>query len=496
MRLLYIDVDCLRPDHLGCYGYPRPTSPHIDQIAAQGACFDNVYASDVPCLPSRAAMFSGRFGIHTGVVNHGGAQAEPFPEGAGRGFASRIGRFGFVRGLRDLGFRTASVSSFAERHGAHFFHAGFHDVMNPGRRGLERAEEVGALADQWLDRNARADRWFLHVNFWDPHAPYRSPEGVDTVFAGHPPPGWLTESVRLAHWQGCGPHSAREVIGFDDRPPPGLAWDYPRHPLTIDSAADVRRLFDGYDAGVREADHQIGRLLERLRAEGVLDDTAIVVTADHGENLGELNVYADHHTADQCTCRVPMVLRWPGLQGPPGQRLAALHYQVDVAATLLELLGGVVPADWDGTSFAGSLSAGADQGREYLVLSQAAWTCQRAVRFRDAGAEYLCIRTYHDGYHGYPDALLFDLGRDPHEQDDLAPRQPALVDRAQALLERWLAQAMLSASHPQDPFWVVLHEGGPKHVRGNLPRYLERLRATGRGEWAELLAARHPGALG
>ena len=497
MRVLYIDVDCLRPDHLGCYGYPRPTSPNIDRVAARGLCFDNVYASDVPCLPSRAAMWSGRLGIHTGVVNHGGAQAEPFPEGAGRGFGSRVGRFGFMRGLRNLGFHTASVSSFAERHGAYFFHAGFHEVLNPGRRGLERAEEVADIAAQWLARNAREDRWFLHVNFWDPHAPYRSPETVAAVMADLPIPGWLTEDVRRAHWEGCGPHSAREATGFDDRPPPGVPWDYPRHPLVIDSPAAVRRLFDGYDAGVRHADQQIGRLLDVIAAAGVREDTAVVVTADHGENLGELNVYADHHTADQATSRVPLVLCWPGLTDKdPSRRRSALHYQVDVAATVLELAGGGVPADWDGVSFADSLRAGADQGREFLVLSQAAWTCQRAVRFRHHSSEYLCIRTYHDGYHGYPDTMLFDVQTDPHEQHDLARAEPGLVDRGQALLERWLAEAMVSASHPQDPMWVVLHEGGPKHVRGNLPRYLDRLRATGRERWAKHLAARHPRELG
>ena len=152
MRILYIDIDSLRPDHLGCYGYGRATSPHIDRIAQQSVRFDNVYASDVPCLPSRAAFFSGRFGIHTGVVNHGGAQAELWHEGAARGFGSLLGRTSFVRGLRDLGFYTATVSPFAERHAAYFFAAGWNEMLNPGRRGLETADEVGALARGWLDR--------------------------------------------------------------------------------------------------------------------------------------------------------------------------------------------------------------------------------------------------------------------------------------------------------------------------------------------------------
>jgi arylsulfatase A-like enzyme len=72
----------LRQDHLGCYGCHRPTSPHIDAIAAEGVRFTNCHASDAPCLPSSTVLFSGLFGIHSGVVNHGGVAAQPFIEGA------------------------------------------------------------------------------------------------------------------------------------------------------------------------------------------------------------------------------------------------------------------------------------------------------------------------------------------------------------------------------------------------------------------------------
>ena len=75
MRILYLDLDALRPDHLGCYGYHRNTSPNIDRIAEQGVRFDNYYCSDAPCLPSRSALTSGRYGIHTGIVGHGGTAA-------------------------------------------------------------------------------------------------------------------------------------------------------------------------------------------------------------------------------------------------------------------------------------------------------------------------------------------------------------------------------------------------------------------------------------
>jgi hypothetical protein len=109
------------------------------------------------------------------------------------------------------------------------------------------------------------------------------------------------------------------------------------------------------------------------------------------------------------------------------------------------------------------------------------------VRFED----WLCLRTYHDGFHALPDVLLFDVARDPHEQVDLAAKRPEVVAEALARLERWHAEAMRDHPTGVDPMWTVLREGGPWHVRGHLEAYLERLRATGRGRWAERLERSH-----
>jgi len=488
MRLLYIDIDTLRPDHLGCYGYHRDTSPNIDRIAAEGVRLDRCYASDTPCLPSRSALVTGRFGIHNGVVGHGGTAADPFIEGPERRFSSRLAATSFPGRLFAAGLETATLSSFAQRHSAFHWYAGFQQAMQvPGSFGLERADQVEAIALDWLERNGQRDGWFLHVHLWDPHTPYRTPVDYGEPFSDQPLPTWLTEEVRASHWESYGPHSARETIGFDvhlER-----AREFPRQPFEIDSMDAVRRMFDGYDTGVHYADDTVGRLLDQLESQGVLDETAVVISSDHGETLGELGVYGDHHTADEYTSRVPMIIRWPGLgEANRGRVDGALHYQIDAAATLVELAGGRVSSGWDARSFADALRQGRDEGREQLILSHGAWTCQRSIRFQDT----ICIRTYHDGYHPFPEIMLFDLASDPHEQVNLAEEKPTVVHDALSRLEAWHGEMMRSASHGTDPMWTVLREGGPYHVRSQLPAYLKRLRSTGRHHWTEQLEQQYP----
>ncbi len=352
---------------------------------------------------------------------------------------------------------------------------------------MERADEISAVALDWLAREGQQDNWLLHVNLWDTHTPYRTPLAWGNPFADAPLPAWLTEDVRRSHWHGCGPHSAQEVLGY------GTAWEYagnteyPLNPEQMASMTDVRRLFDGYDCGLRYADEHIGRLVNALSDLGVWDETAVIVTADHGENLGELNIYADHQTADLITPHVPLVVRWPGVTQAGGID-TALHYQLDWAATALELLGGEVPAHWDGESFADALRQGKSAGREFLVLSQGAWCVQRAVRW----ADFLCLRTYHDAYHDFPDTLLFDAVNDPHEQRDLTAEHPELIRDAFVHLQEWTDAMRRASPSPQDPLWTALAEGGGLHARGALPAYLSRLRETGRSDCAARLLARHP----
>ena len=174
MRVIYFDVDSLRPDHLGCYGYVRKLSPTIDGIAARGVRFERCYASDAPCLPSRAALFTGQFGIRNGVTSHWGPAAQLRPgSDEERPFLMRELRGRLADSLL-LRLRAAPSGLVVQ--------PGFTDFFGnklPG--GPESADEVNAVVLPWLRENGASDNWFVHVNYWDVHNPYEAPDGSSSA---------------------------------------------------------------------------------------------------------------------------------------------------------------------------------------------------------------------------------------------------------------------------------------------------------------------------
>ncbi len=476
MRILHIDIDTLRPDHLGCYGYHRNTSPNIDRIASEGVRFENCYVSDSPCLPSRAAFYSGKCGIRNGAINHGGAAADYPVEAGTRGF--RTLQDNYIVRMREK-FYTASVSPFGERHSSFWFYNGFREMFNTGKGGGERAEEVVPHALDWLSRKGEEDNWYLHVNVWDPHTPYQVPESEGEPFKDSPPPSWMTEEIRRKTWDNYGPGSAQEPGGGY-----GMHSNakFPRMVEQIDSMRSYRKWIDGYDTGILYADKMVGMIFAKLEELGVYGDTMIMISSDHGENQGELSVYGDHQTADHVTNRVPMIVRHPKGLGGRGRVDDGLYYQFDVCATFLEICGIAVPESWDAKSFYKDFAAEKSGGRDYLVVSNCAWSCQRSVRWGD----WIMVKSYHTGLKNYPEKMLFNLKDDPHETLDLAEKLPDKVDFALARLEEWTSSEMKRSFRDVDPLWTVVREGGPHHASfksKTYSDYLERLRKTGR-EWA------------
>ncbi len=485
MRIVYIDIDSLRPDHLHCCGYHRQTSPNIDALAASGARVRNLYASDSPCLPSRTAFFGGHFGTQTGVVNHGGVCADVQPQGAARDFRSRAAEESLASLLTRCGYWTASVSPFPRRHSAYQMVYGFNETIDTGRGGLENADVIFEEVRGWLDRRAKRDHWFLHVNMWDPHTPYDTPAEFGNPFQDARIDGWLTDEIIGKQRASYGPHSAREVTHFDSRIDPKF-WPWGRGEIT--SLADAKVNLDGYDCGVRYADEYVGRIVNILADSGVLEDTAIIVAADHGENLGELNIWGDHQTADEFTNHIPGVIRWPGTT-PPGTAVDGLYYHLDLASTIVDLADPrgsdlMARAGWEGASMADALKTGKG-GRGKLFLSQGTWSLQRSARWDD----WILIHTIDTGIKDFSEWMLFNLAEDPHETTNLASERPDIVRAVGQEINQFF-EGLAGQCPLGDPFKVVRAEGGPYHAKaggGDWALYLERLENTGRSSHAAWL---------
>ena len=184
---------------------------------------------------------SGQFGIHTGVVNHGGLAADIRPEGADRSFTGRLSYESLPGMLRTMGLKTASISPFADRHGAFHFYAGFNEIYDTGKKGMESGEEITPVAQEWIQKNGSSDNWFLHVNYWDPHTPYRAPEDFGEPFKESPLETWINKDILENHRAMAGPHKPRELSMYDNSVNPA----YPRQPGEIKNLKDLKTVIDG-----------------------------------------------------------------------------------------------------------------------------------------------------------------------------------------------------------------------------------------------------------
>lgn len=449
MRIIYFDIDCLRPDHLGCYGYDRPTSPNIDRIASRGMRLDNYFCASAPCLPSRAAWISGRFGIRNGVISN---------HGAGARFNLRTRHYvgpepdnePFTRRLRASGYDTISFSNFADRHNAFWFMCGWSEFHTPNLKGgFETAEEVNDCVLPWLRQNAAREDYFLHINYWDAHRPYRMDASWADRFADtQVTQAWPDEEAIQAHQRIRGPFTAQGQWHDGVSPCPLM-------PGSVSSRKDFEHMVTGYDASIAYVDHHLGIVLDELDRQDVLDDTAVIISADHGDAFGEHGIYSDHVCSDECIHHIPFIVRWPGAS-KAGHSSDALLYNVDFAPTLCDLLGIEAPSDWDGSSFRDLIQGNAMDGREYLVLDQGLYTVQRTVRTRD----HLMIRTYDDFGYEFEPVELYDIASDPYQTRDLASERPDIVRQCDHHMTEWLHEQRSKGHSIPDPLGEILRERG------------------------------------
>lgn len=447
MRVFFFDIDCLRPDHLGCYGYDRPTSPNIDAIAREGVRFSNYYCADSPCLPSRMGLISGRFGINNGVVSNHTAGAQ-FHIQTNSYCGPRPENEILMRQMRKHGYDTFSFSNFADRHNAMWFMNGwteYHTVNLKG--GGETAEEINAAALPWLRQNARKEDYFFHIHYWDAHRPYKMDASWADRFRDYPVTRpWPDQKTINEHQSIKGWFTANGQWGDNKSPCPLM-------PGAIRSRADLEHMITGYDASIAYVDHHVRMILDELERQGVLDDAVIIITSDHGDAFGEHGIYSDHVCADECINRIPLIVRWPGVT-PENHESDSMLYNVDFSATLLDMIGAPVPEYYDGRSFLENLKGNEGFGRDYLVWGHALYTVQRAVRTR----RHLMVRTYDDFGYRFDPVELYDMDQDPYQTRNLCAECPEIAARHDHLLAQWTQEQMMRPYAIPDPFSLVLQE--------------------------------------
>jgi arylsulfatase A-like enzyme len=309
------------------------------------------------------------------------------------------------------------------------------NVFDPQQRGKGREGlDLPDAFSTWLDEIGE-DPYFAYVHFMKPHAPYIAPLPFDGRF-GEPSGEGTDSPVVPPHVNGLAPFA------------------HAHQP----SAEDHRALVANYDERILFGDSLLERIVDDLKRRGRLERTAIVVIADHGEEFGENGLWDHGHSLQEGVLHVPFVLRYPA-RVPAGGRVSAPVRLLDLGPTVLDLAGLPSSAQFDGQSVLSLLEPEAEPPRP--VLSQVRhgpdfWS--NALR-----VEGLKIVDTREGAEAA--TRLFELAADPLEQDDLAPRRPALLERLQEDLDLAVEAAGLKR---QDTQTMIVD-----------PETLERLRALG-----------------
>jgi len=315
-NVILISIDSLRPDHLGCYGYPRATSPFLDRLAATGALFETAVSTTSWTLPAHAALFTGLPDRVHGcseesrwLARNRRTVAEAFREAGYRTVGFFSGpflhpAFGLAQGFDEY----HDCTSFSEmtiaqlRHtggGGNIFEAAHGAVTNP-----IILEEVG----RWLERHPDGPA-FIFIHAWDVHWDYVPPAPYDTMFTS----GYE------------GRVDGRDVLARM-RSPKG--W----------SKADVEQLKALYDGEIRWTDDTIQKIFDGLERHGRLRGAIVAVTADHGEAFYEHGLHGHRLSLFEEEIRIPLLLHQPG-SIRPGMRIRTPVQITDIAPTLLDLAG-------------------------------------------------------------------------------------------------------------------------------------------------------------
>jgi len=395
-NVLLLSLDTLRADHLGCYGYDRPTSPAIDRLAAEGVLFESVMAPSPWTLPSHASLLTGLYPSQHGLSSNLLALPERVRTSA--------------EAFRAAGYRTAAFVNSHLLTEKHRLDRGFGEFTYVREEVTAHTpSEVGLQARLWLARNADAP-FFLFVHNYDVHSDYASLPQYEEPFLRSPGPPHATGSGLDG--------STRQLIELRSG---GAAID----------PADMPGLVDRYDAGIRQADDEIAAMLSFLDEHDLAQSTVVVLTSDHGEEFLEHGSVLHGRTQYREVLHVPLILRGPGI--PAGARVAAPASLIDVFPTIAGLAGLPLPSS-TGVDLSPTWLGGELEPR--VLFAEADWKneehdVRRAVR--DGRFKlHLDLST--------GESRLFDLEEDPGETRDVTARHPEVAERLRGELERFLEE--------------------------------------------------------
>ncbi len=432
-NILLISIDSLRADHLGAYGYSRQTSPAIDRLAAQGALFTNAVSSTSWTLPAHIALLTGLPDTTHGVtgarksLNPGVTTLAQALKGAGYytvGFYSGPflhPAFGFARGFDEY----VDCTSYRMGEGGlalKLLHRASHsDVTNPN------------VLWQLLSRldQARGRRFFFFLHLWDVHYDYMPPPPFDSMFD----PDYR------------GSFSGRD-FGRNSRFKVGM------------DRADFEHVVALYDGEIRFTDETIALILQAMEERGLLDNTLVVITGDHGDEFLDHGNKGHRHTLYQELIHVPLIFWYPSRIAP--RKVKAVVRLIDVAPTILEVAGLPGLGAGHGRSLRPLLHGGEEASPRAALAELSSAPRSPDLTALRLGDEKVIINDG-DGSGEY-----YDLAQDPEEK---MPRQLSEVDSALRLVE--MARA-LKQSYRVDAMPAVEMKPGALG-QGTI----ERLRALG-----------------
>jgi arylsulfatase A-like enzyme len=400
--LIILGLDTFRADHLGCYGNSEVLTPRIDELASESILFENCRSTSTWTLPAFASLWTGLLPAAHGAVG-----------GASRRLRSGVPTLAEV--LQDRGYRTRGFVAVDFLTDAFGMTRGFDRTSSVVDGPISgRVERVHPRVFNFL-RSPPPGPWLLFVHYFDAHDPYDPPAPFDRMYYRGDP------AVAV-------PGRGLDVL-FSERN--RVRKNPERRYRWLEGVRDFDFPVRQYAAGISHVDHHVGALLDSLRSNELLDRSILVVVGDHGEHLGEHDVYFTHQLPYEECLQVPLLVRLPGAR-EGGRRVSDPVSLADVFPTILDLLGIEFGPAVDGRSFMAAMSGEnlqpayqyAEYGGQPSNRVKAVWDDRfKLIEFSQDGRDWI---------------ELYDLHEDPGELRDLSSERPELRRRlGSALSERF-----------------------------------------------------------